>query len=70
MHSYQIELKGEVLQVGFNRTILAQGDRIIKDALELLNQMIDSGQIPGGKRILIDGPQSVPVALVAKLQTS
>ncbi|WP_322728345.1 hypothetical protein [Nostoc sp. ChiQUE01b] len=26
--------------------------------------MIDSGQIPGGKRILIDGPQSVPVAYV------
>ncbi len=64
MHSYQIELNGEVLHVGFNRTIPAQGDRIVKDALELLNQMIDSGQIPGGKRILIDGPQSVPVAYV------
>jgi CRISPR-associated protein Csx3 len=64
MHSYQIKLKGEVLQVGFNRTIPAQGDRIVKDALELLNQMIDSGEIPGGKRILIDGPQSVPVAYV------
>jgi CRISPR-associated protein Csx3 len=64
MHSYQIKLKGEVLQVGFNRTIPAQGDRIVRDALELLNQMIDSGEIPGGKRILIDGPQSVPVAYV------
>lgn len=26
--------------------------------------MIDSGEIPGGKRVLIDGPQSVPVAYV------
>ncbi len=64
MHSYQIELKGDVLHVGFNRNIPAQGDRIVKDALELLNQKIDTGEITGGKRILIDGPQSVPVAYV------
>ncbi len=32
MHSYQIELKGDVLHVGFNRNIPAQGDRIVKDA--------------------------------------
>ncbi|MDF5710460.1 MAG: CRISPR-associated protein Csx3 [Nostoc sp. S4] len=64
MHSYQIGLEGEVLRVGFNRVLPAQGDRIVRDALELLEQMIDSGQIPGGNRILIDGPQSVPVAYV------
>lgn len=64
MHSYQIELKGDVLHVGFNRNIPAQGNRIVKDALELINQKIDSGEITGGKRILIDGPQSIPVAYV------
>ncbi|MBD2457786.1 CRISPR-associated protein Csx3 [Nostoc sp. FACHB-87] len=64
MHSYQISLEGEVLRVGFNRVLPAQGDRIVRDALELLEQMIDSGQIPGGNRLLIDGPQSVPVAYV------
>ncbi|OYE01004.1 CRISPR-associated protein Csx3 [Nostoc sp. 'Peltigera membranacea cyanobiont' 232] len=64
MHSYQMKLEGEVLRVGFNRVFPAGGDRIVHDALELLEQMIDSGQIPGGKRILIDGPQSVPVAYV------
>ncbi|MDF5722356.1 MAG: CRISPR-associated protein Csx3 [Rhizonema sp. PD37] len=62
MHSYQIKLDGEVLQVGFNRNVPAQGDRIVKDALSVLNQMIDSGEITGGERILIDGPQSIPVA--------
>ncbi len=62
MHSYQIKLNGEVLQVGFNRNVPAQGDRIVKDALCVLNQMIDSGEIAGGERILIDGPQSIPVA--------
>ncbi len=64
MHSYQMTLEGEILHVGFNRNVPAQGDRIVKDTLEVLNQMIDSGEIPGGHRILIDGPQSVPVAYV------
>ncbi|MBW4433164.1 MAG: CRISPR-associated protein Csx3 [Pelatocladus maniniholoensis HA4357-MV3] len=64
MHSYQLKLEGEVLRVGFNRILPAQGDRIVRDALELLEMMIDSKQIPGGSRILIDGPQSVPVAYV------
>lgn len=64
MYSYQIQLEGEVLRVGFNRTLPAQGDRIAKDALELLEQMIDSGKITGGHRILIDGPQSLPVAYI------
>ncbi|WP_414621590.1 CRISPR-associated protein Csx3 [Calothrix sp. CCY 0018] len=64
MQSYQIKLEGDVLHVGFNRDFPAQGDRIAKDALEKITQMIDSGEICGGKRILIDGPQSVPVAYI------
>ncbi len=64
IHSYQMKLIGEVLHVGFNRNVPAQGDRIVKDALYVLNQMIDSGEITGGGRILIDGPQSIPVAYV------
>ena len=64
MYSYQLKLEGEVLRVGFNRILPAQGDRIVRDALELLEQMIDSGEISGGSHILIDGPQSVPVAYV------
>lgn len=63
-YSYQIELKGDVLHVGFNRNVPAQGDRIAKDALERISQMIHSGEVCGGKRILIDGPQSVPAAYI------
>ena len=64
MHSYQMTLNDEVLKVGFNRNIPAQGDRIVQDALEVLDRMIDSGEVTGGRRILIDGPQTVPVAYV------
>jgi CRISPR-associated protein Csx3 len=63
-NSYQLRIEGDVLRVGFNRNLPAQGDRIVRDALEALEQMIDSGQIPGGERILIDGPQTVAVAYV------
>jgi CRISPR-associated protein Csx3 len=65
MYSYQIQLEGDVLRVGFNRLLPAAGDRIVRDALELVEQMIESGQLPGGSHVLkIDGPQSVPVAYV------
>jgi len=64
MYSYQLKVEGEILRVGFNRTFPAQGDKIAQDALELLNQMIDSGEITGGERVLIDGPQTVAVAYI------
>lgn len=65
MYSYQMRLEGDVLRVGFNRVLPAKGDRIVKDAVAQLEQMIDSGQLPGGEGVLkIDGPQSVPVAYV------
>lgn len=54
----------DVLRVGFNRSLPAPGDRIAKDALTLLDEMMLSGAIAGGKCILIDGPQTVAVAYV------
>ena len=62
MYSYQIRLEDDVLRVGFNRTLPAKGDRIVRDAVEQLSQMIDSGQLSGGSVLMIDGPQSVPIA--------
>jgi CRISPR-associated protein Csx3 len=64
IYSYLMKLEGDVLRVGFNRILPAQSDQIVQDALKQLEQMINSGQIPGGSRILIDGPQSIPVAYV------
>ena len=62
--SYQLELEGNVLRVGFNRTEPAEGDRIVKDVVEQVKLKIGSGELSGGKLLLIDGPQSVPVAHV------
>jgi CRISPR-associated protein Csx3 len=58
-----MKLEGDVLRVGFNRSLPARGDRIVKDAVEQLEQMIAARELPGGEGVLkIDGPQSVPVA--------
>ncbi len=68
MYSYQIKVEqtptSKVLRVGFNRILPASGDRLVRDALEQLEQKIDSGELTKGGILLIDGPQSVPVAHV------
>jgi CRISPR-associated protein Csx3 len=62
--SYQIELQGDVLRVGFNRSIRAAGDRVVRDALVSLEQMQERGELSGGKLLKIDGPQSIAVAYI------
>jgi hypothetical protein len=47
MQSYQIELKGEILHVGFNRNFPAQGDRIVKDA-ENTNELLGKAPLLTG----------------------
>jgi CRISPR-associated protein Csx3 len=60
MSSYQIELQGDVLRVGFNRNHPAHGDRVVRDVLVRLEQMQDV--FTGGKLLKIDGQQSIAVA--------
>ncbi len=60
MSSYQIELHGDVLRVGFSRNHPAHGDRVVRDVLVRLEQM--QAVLTGGKLLKIDGPQSIAVA--------
>lgn len=53
MSSYQLELQGDVLRVGFNRTARADGDLVVRDALRSLEQMQERGQLQGGKLLKI-----------------
>lgn len=68
MSTYQINLEGDILKVGFGAT-LATGDQIVRDADTRLNEMIASGELPGGTLIKINGRTSVLVSqvLAAKL---
>jgi CRISPR-associated protein Csx3 len=63
MSTYQIKLEGDILKVGFGAT-LTTGDQIVRDATTRLNQMIASGELPGGSLIKINGRISVLVSQV------
>ena len=64
MSTYSINLNPEtnVLSIGFAQP--AQNDRIVKDADTQMTALIQAGQIQGGEVIRINGPASLPVAMV------
>ncbi|MGD2182162.1 CRISPR-associated protein Csx3 [Lusitaniella coriacea] len=64
MTSYIITPNGDTLNVCFNPEVPAEGDRVVCDAMEQLQASIESGQLPGGKLLKIDGRQSLLVSYV------
>lgn len=62
--SYTITWRDEILRVGFNKEILASGDRIVRDAEAQLEALGAAGQLNGGKLIEIDGKMSLLVSYV------
>ena len=63
MNTYNINLDGDILKVAFGATV-STGDQIVRDAAAKLNQMIASGELPGGSLIKINGRTSVMVSQV------
>lgn len=63
MSNYQIRLQGDILRVGFG-IIPATGDRIVRDVAAQLDEMIATGELPGGSLIKINGRVSVLVSQV------
>jgi len=63
MVSYNIDIKdNNLLVVDFGEP--AQNDRIVKDADKRLRDLIEKGAVSGGEIIRINGPASLPVAMV------
>jgi CRISPR-associated protein Csx3 len=63
MLTYNITLEDDhTLKIGFGTP--AQNDKIVKDATKSLDEMIKTGQISGGEIMRINGPSSIPVAMV------
>ncbi len=59
---YNISLSGDTLKVGFGDP--AQNDLICRDAAKKLGEMVKKGTLSGGFLIKINGPASLPVAVV------
>lgn len=61
MTSYNIEIENDILQVRFDRDRHFTGDRIVRDAEQRLEELIDSGALTGGTLLKINGSMSLPV---------
>jgi CRISPR-associated protein Csx3 len=62
MSKYNITLSKNVLKISFGTP--AQNDEIVKDATARLDEMSAAGELVGGEVIRINGPASLPVAMV------
>ncbi|MFA7302545.1 MAG: CRISPR-associated protein Csx3 [Candidatus Paceibacterota bacterium] len=62
MTTYNINLAEGILKVGFCAP--AQNDQIVKDACARLDEMLASGELVGGELMRVNGPASLPVAMV------
>ena len=62
MATYNISLSEGTLQIGFCTP--AQNDEIVKDAEARLDELVLNGILAGGEMIRINGPASLPVAMV------
>jgi len=62
MSTYIIKKDGDILKIGFGDQ--ADNDQIVKDAQARLDEMVASDELAGGKLIKINGPASLPVAMV------
>ncbi len=62
MSTYNIAREGDILRIGFGSP--ASNDQIVRDATVRLAEMEVSGELAGGGVIKINGPASLPVAMV------
>lgn len=63
MTSFVINKKSDdLIEVQFDK--LASGDQVVRDAKARLDEMINGGELAGGKLLKIYGPMSIPVTYV------
>jgi CRISPR-associated protein Csx3 len=60
--TYNVNLTDGILRIGFGTP--AQNDQIVKDVETRLSEMTAGGELTGGEVIRVNGPASLPVAMV------
>jgi CRISPR-associated protein Csx3 len=66
--SFFIRCEGDVLSVQINNAVQVGGDQIVRDAKVQLRQLINSGQLPGGKFLKVNGRSTVLASFVIALE--
>ena len=62
MATYNIARDGDVLRIGFGEP--ADNGQIVKDLVQRLDEMHKGNELAGGGLLRINGPASLPVAMV------
>jgi len=62
MSTYNIVRHGDTLKISFGAP--AQNDQIVRDVVARLAEMETAGELGGGGIIKLNGPASLPVAMV------
>lgn len=62
MSTFNIAFAEGVLKIGFGSP--AQNNQIVVDAEARLDEMVEAGELVGGDVLRINGPASLPVAMV------
>lgn len=60
--TYNVAVADGVMTVGFGSP--AQNDQIVRDAQSRIDELVASGELAGGPLLRINGPASLPVAVV------
>ena len=68
--SFFIRWEGDVLRGHINHAVQVDGDQIVRDAKAQLLSLIDSGQLPGGKLLKVNGRSTVLASFVIALEIS
>ena len=62
MATYVIAFEDGVLRIGFGAP--ANNDDIVKDVAKRIEDMRDNGELENGPLVKVDGPASLPVAMI------
>lgn len=66
--SFFVRWEGDVLRVEINNEVQVDGDQIVRDVKAQLQELINSGQLTGGKLLKINGRSTVLASFVLALE--
>jgi len=66
--SFFVRWEGDVLRVEINNAVQVDGDQIVRDVKAQLQELINSGQLTGGKLLKINGRSTVLASYVIALE--
>lgn len=62
--SFSLHIENNILNIGYDPLTPQRNDQIVKDILQQLQDLTESGQLAGGGLLKINGKHTIPMAYV------